>query len=192
MASEAEIEAAAKVVWAIENQVEWDALYAKEHRKNEVRDKAEAALTAAERVREDGWEKQLDAEKKAWSEHTADRIREARTQPETGQPSDPPGWVGKHYVGNPIPDEAVEAVARTLAIRVGAWKSAYMDPAREALEAAAPIIRQQALAEARARVEGLRLAGHIPYPGHKGYGQAAKRNRVIDDALTAIDGSDDE
>jgi hypothetical protein len=153
MPSKQEIEAAAKVVWAIENQVEWDALYAKEHRKNEVRDKAEAALTAAERVREDGWEKQLDAEKKAWSEHTADRIREARTQPETGQPSDPPGWVGKHYVGNPIPDEAVEAVARTLAIRVGAWKSAYMDPAREALEAAAPIIRQQALEEAKARVE---------------------------------------
>jgi hypothetical protein len=113
---------------------------------------------------------------------------EARTQPCTNNRKMPDSV--QPETGQPIPDEAVEAGVKAIkAVEKGGfgWPGYDEERVTEALQAAAPIIRQQALAEAKARVEGKRLpvldAGTNYWRGW---------NDALQAALTAIDGSDDE
>jgi hypothetical protein len=95
---------------------------------------------------------------------------------------------------NHIPDEAVEAAAQKIGVSLGGggamvssgtWRM-FKAAVRLGLEAAAPYIRAQALAEARERVEAQYL--DIPDPPNPVCPEIF-HNTGIDAALTALEGS---
>jgi hypothetical protein len=85
----------------------------------------------------------------------------------------------------PIPDEAVEAAERAIMPSSHKINPLARKLAIRVTEAIAPIIRQQAFAEAKARVEAQRKSDPVR-------GRVLNYNQAIDIALTAIDGAADD
>jgi hypothetical protein len=169
-----------------------------------------------QRARNEELRTEIEARTQANEDYAATRGKigyygEARTQPccrhgfpdqacepETGQPLEK---AREHPSETPIPDEAVEAAVAEDSRWFSQGRVEQPEHMRRVLEAAAPIIRAQvltenamnladafdkgkreALAEAKVRVEGLKQ--NDPGEFYVGYDEA------IDDALTAIDGSE--
>jgi hypothetical protein len=130
--------------------------------------------------------KAIEARTQSWEEASGQdrevqmaRNREARTQPCCRHGF--PDQACEPETGQPIPDEAVEAAGTGYDDYEPEGEDWHLDRVRAGLEAAAPIIRQQVLAEAKERVEG------------RGMRQASVGfHDGIRAALTAIDGIDDE
>jgi type II secretory pathway component PulJ len=165
----------------------------------------EEALTAAEKVRiRNHRPRSTTPQPLLHRPRTEPGVRGDEPQPDQGRRT-----TTQHRTGGSvsIPDEALEAAKAASAAHLegeadheyggymcsecgwslgdGSRENRADHHLREAIQAAAPIIRAQALAEAKARVEKLK------YRRQSGNFDAGY-NRAIDDALTAIDGSDDE
>jgi hypothetical protein len=89
---EAAIEAAARAIWATEYQTVWDALYAKNHRKDAARDKAAVTLTAALPHLEAAWEGKTyyDHEAAIRADERAKTLAEAKARVEAVEAQDQP------------------------------------------------------------------------------------------------------